>query len=148
MKNRSSSNSINQSEATAGMGTATRKTRTRAAAKNAFTEPPSTAPPSQLAVPPTPPPQPPPLFTQTKFEEIGRKQRPQTKMSLSSRRRGHRRSPWKIFFKNHPAKFFLTTKTLKSEITLVQQVGKLVAVSVYMSFCWTIKNPNRIPCAH
>ena len=38
------------------MGTATRMTRARAAAKNAFTEPPSTAPPSQLSAPsPIPP---------------------------------------------------------------------------------------------
>ena len=36
------------------MGTATRMTRARAAAKTAFTEPPSTAPPSQLAVPLSP----------------------------------------------------------------------------------------------
>ena len=49
-----------EAEATAGMGTATRMTRARAAAKNAFTEPPSTAPPAQLAAPPSPPPQPPP----------------------------------------------------------------------------------------
>ena len=32
-----------EAEATAGMGTAARMTRVRAAAKNAFTEPPSTA---------------------------------------------------------------------------------------------------------
>ena len=38
-----------EAEATAGMGTAARMTRVRAAAKNAFTEPPSTAPPPQLA---------------------------------------------------------------------------------------------------
>ena len=36
---------------TAGMGTAARMTRVRAAAKNAFTEPPSTAPPPELAAP-------------------------------------------------------------------------------------------------
>ena len=34
-----------ETEATAGMRTAARMTRVRAAAKNAFTEPPSTAPP-------------------------------------------------------------------------------------------------------
>ena len=39
-----------EAEATAGMGTAARMTRVRAAAKNAFTEQPSTAPPSQLVV--------------------------------------------------------------------------------------------------
>ena len=38
-------------EATAGMGTAACMTRVRAAAKKAFTEPPSTAPPPELAAP-------------------------------------------------------------------------------------------------
>jgi len=40
-----------EAEATAGMGTAACMTRVRAAAKNAFTEPPSTAPPPELAAP-------------------------------------------------------------------------------------------------
>ena len=40
-----------EADATEGMGTAAHMTRVRAAAKNAFTEPPSTAPPPELAAP-------------------------------------------------------------------------------------------------